>query len=247
MQKLKGVTWWGSLLKVLSFSFAFFVPVTVSAWTWFDDFEPPNRWSFPPTGQCGDNPTDTTYQMEYSTAQSFSPITSLHQFITDGGTEGRDCVGLEAYRDFPVLSPGKVNLRVKYWISQFTDADDGFGGMNTWAEVRVRAFDRSGNALGKYRYIVACGLATVWPENPCQQTGNLKYVYNGATPNENGEFALVGRWLSLDEFPTDDLPIDWRKVRKLRISLILAGGFMYQDTAEIFWDDLHVIWRILEN
>jgi hypothetical protein len=205
-----------------------------------DDFSS-RLWTFHPPGGC--IPTDTIYEMAYSTAEAHSPTASFRQFAANGGASGRDCVGLVAFRDFPVSGPSKVRLRIKYLVKQFSGAHGGFGRMSTWTEIAAEPLDGFGISMGIFRYRVAC--STVGSPIPCREAGTVKYIYGAMTPDGEGEFAPVAEdfnwpWLTLNESPTTDLHIDWSRVRTIRIFLIFHAGYMFGDAAEIFWDDLEL-------
>lgn len=207
-----------------------------------DDFETVGLWTTSSTGMCGPNPTDSTYSVEYSTAQSRSATHSVHERVAGGGTVGRDCVSTQAFLNVPVIAPSQVDVSFSYLVTAWTDlpgttSPDGFAGrMDTLAQLVVTARAANGASLGSHRYVVACSEGQ--DSALCNAASGATYLLNGASVDVDGQFTPLGLgWRTLSVRPSDDLAVSWLDVRSLDFSLELHGVLLHSDDAQVYWDD----------
>ncbi|MGA1863968.1 MAG: hypothetical protein ACMUHX_02785, partial [bacterium] len=187
---------------------------------YYDDMER-NTWTFSmeqATGSAGYIEADIGYSPE----KYKSPIRSVRAHLrkNPNGDVDMDYAKVTAAREFPLGGCEDLNLKLNYLIlKQLANKSAGFR-----VYVGVTAFDSDGNLMGGHAY-------------------NLyRYPFSEIIPDSTDVETVPDDWNVLYRSLSKDLPVEWCKVRTLRVELtaMWKSNISVGDFLDVFWDDLSI-------
>jgi len=200
----------------------------IPPWAAIDNFNKPSLWKL----ESSPEPESTSSKLEQSLDGT------LKQSISGGQADGRDFGALEATREFILpenFGLAQLFLEARWRVPVFGQAN----AKNGRADLILTALDSQAKKLGSIHYRLSAddygGQGFQGDKPSLGSYPGLKPPDKVVVVHTQGE---VDNWQTLRAIPTNKLQIDWSKISKLRVTFHFDGGFMYQDSWQIEWDEL---------
>lgn len=222
-------------------------------WRQYEDFQfgdPLSRWQLSPPGGC----EPTSSEVEQTVAGS------LRQGARGGGMDGKDCVGLNATRDFSappgLMGSSQPVIAFSWRVPEFSSPDDPHGGKEGYADLLVIPLDGQGQELGRLRFRVSCddrsgdGTSYCSPSDYGMRDGSSVVLVHGQGQEANWQYFSAalgpGDLRTPGISPDRAAAIDWSRMATLRLVFEFAAGYLYNDAWAVEWDDL-VTWDVVKE
>jgi hypothetical protein len=185
---------------------------------------------------------DTQYFNGYSSTYKYSGSRSVRQYLNDGGTSSQDSASIDATS--PQISwsytSGTSSIQVKYYITYMDGPLWAAAWDKGWFGIVARMYDSGGNEVADnngnkgYTYVLA------WQQG--QEDGFFSNGPNKMVLSSNGQ-VTKNTWLSFDRNLNSDYSAmsgKWSQVSYIKISLHTQASGCYENTYEIYWDNIAV-------